>query len=87
KDKAVEVTFNNATTLQPAEGDVLIGFEIAGIDGMYYPASATINGNKVTLKANEVKQPVSVRYGWQPFTRANLVNEALLPASTFSNQK
>lgn len=87
KDKVVEVTFNNATTLQPAEGDVLIGFEIAGSDGMYYPASATTNGNKVTLKANEVKQPVSVRYGWQPFTRANLVNEALLPASTFSNQK
>lgn len=87
KDKVVEVTFNNATTLQPAEGDALIGFEIAGSDGMYYPASATTNGNKVTLKANEVKQPVSVRYGWQPFTRANLVNEALLPASTFSNQK
>lgn len=87
KNKVVEVTFNNATILQPAEGDVLIGFEIAGSDGMYYPASATTNGNKVTLKANEVKQPVSVRYGWQPFTRANLVNEALLPASTFSNQK
>ena len=27
--------------------------------------------------------PTAARYGWQPFTRANLVNGALLPASTF----
>ncbi|WP_455963010.1 hypothetical protein [Bacteroides bouchesdurhonensis] len=29
------------------------------------------------------EKPRYVRYGWQPFTRANLVNQASLPASTF----
>ena len=33
--------------------------------------------------AKEVKDPKVVRYAWQPFTRANLVNEEGLPASTF----
>ena len=27
--------------------------------------------------------PIAVRYAWQPYTRANLVNGAGLPASTF----
>lgn len=30
-----------------------------------------------------IKEPQYVRYGWQPFTRANLVNGEGLPASTF----
>lgn len=32
---------------------------------------------------DQVTHPKLVRYGWQPFTRANLVNEAGMPASTF----
>lgn len=48
-----------------------------GGDGIYHPADARIAGDKVTVEAQEVPQPVSVRYAWQP-TRANLVNAAAL---------
>lgn len=62
----------------------LIGFELAGEDGLFYPCEAEIEGHTVRVKGGKiVKHPVCVRYGWQPFTRANLYNGANLPASTF----
>lgn len=64
--------------------DKLIGFELAGEDGLYYPCEAVVEGNSVRVKGGKlVSHPVCVRYGWQPFTRANLYNSANLPASTF----
>lgn len=64
--------------------DRLVGFELAGDDGLYYPCEAVVEGNSVRVKGGkQVSHPVSVRYGWQPFTRANLYNAANLPASTF----
>ena len=40
-------------------------------------------GETVVLTCPEVNRPRLVRYGWEPYTRANLVNGAGLPASTF----
>ena len=60
---------------------------MAGADGIYYPADARIlQPDIVTVFSSSVAHPLSVRYGWQPFTRANLVNEAGLPCSTFQRQ-
>lgn len=59
------------------------GFEIAGDDGLYKDAKAIVEGTRIILSAKGVKKPVSVRYGWQPFTRADLRNKQGLPASTF----
>ena len=51
---------------------------------IYYPATAVVeNDSVVRVSSHEVAAPRFVRYGWQPFTRANLVNCAGLPASTF----
>ena len=75
---------NNANRgLHPASGDRIIGFEVAGKDGIFHPAEARIEEDFVLLTCPEVKEPVEVRYAWQPFTRANLVNGAGLPVSTF----
>lgn len=77
---------NNANRgLHPASGDRIIGFEVAGKDGIFHPAEARVDENLllVLLTCPEVKEPVEVRYAWQPFTRANLVNGAGLPVSTF----
>lgn len=38
---------------------------------------------RIKVYSDQVKHPRYVRYGWQPFTRANLINKAGLPASTF----
>lgn len=77
------ISFSDADGMHASDGGPLRTFEVAGEDGVYYPASAVIEGDRIRIKSVEVSHPVSVRYGWQPFTRANLVNGAGLPASTF----
>lgn len=78
------VRFDYAEGMHPQDSDRLLTFELAGADGRFYPAAqATIQGNDVLLRCPEVAQPVEVRYGWQPFTHANLVNAQGYPCSTF----
>ena len=92
---AVKVIFANGHGLHAgqsgpvaAEGDRITTFEVAGDDGIFYPAEATpIHEGTLLVKSPEVPDPVSVRYGWQPFTRANLVNSDNLPATTFRLDK
>lgn len=79
----IEVTMQYADGLHTSDGQPLRTFEIAEIDGLYYPATAEIIENRIKLTNMDIKQPRYVRYGWQPFTRANLVNSDNLPASTF----
>ena len=83
-DGGLLLTFSNTKELH-FTGNRLIGFELAGADGIYHEAQATIeNGYQVRVSCGSVvAHPISVRYGWQPFTRANLVNEKGLPCSTF----
>jgi sialate O-acetylesterase len=77
------VSFDYAEGMKAADGNEIVTFEVAGEDHMFYPAKAVVEGNQVKVWSDKVKEPKIVRYGWQPFTRANLVNGAGLPASTF----
>lgn len=82
----VTLTFANGHGLHSSDGAPLRTFEMARYDGRYYPAKAEIvsdNIIKLTSTHMSDSQPRFVRYGWQPFTRANLVNADNLPASTF----
>lgn len=86
REDAVYVTFDYGKGMKSSDGAPLRTFEVAETDGVYYPAVAeVIDGriNRIKVYSEQVKHPRYVRYGWQPFTRANLVNEAGLPASTF----
>ena len=65
----------------------LKGFEVAGEDGVFYPATAEIKGKNVELWSEKVDSPIDVRYGWGKFFRVNLYNEAGLPASPFRTGK
>lgn len=80
---ALIISFDYADSLCTSDGKQPSTFEIAEEEGMFYPATAVIEGNTVRLTSPEVKNPRYVRYGWQPFTRANLINGDALPASTF----
>ena len=80
------VSFDYAEGMKAADGKELLTFELAGEDQMFYPAQAVVEGNQVKVWSKQVKNPKVVRYGWQPFTRANLVNGAGLPASTFRSE-
>ena len=82
KGNEVHVSFKYSEGLHGSDGDIR-GFEIAENDGLFYPVQAIVKNNQVILKSDKVNIPRFVRYGWQPYTRANLVNRDLLPASTF----
>jgi sialate O-acetylesterase len=88
KKNLAYVSFDYAEGMKAAEeGAELKTFEMAGEDQMFYPAQAVVEGNRVKVWSDKVKEPKVVRYGWQPFTRANLVNGAGLPASTFRSDE
>ena len=79
----VVVTFEYGDGLKASSGTEVVGFELAGKDMLYHKATCHLDGDRVVLSSPEVKNPVYVRYAWEPYTRANLVNSAGLPASTF----
>ena len=84
KGKSIVLTFDYAKEMHAAYGAPLRTFEIADEHGLYYPADEIeVKGNTIRLQSKQVKRPMRARYGWQPFTRANLVNGEGLPASTF----
>lgn len=78
----VVLTFDFAEGLATADSQPVRCFEVAGEDEVFAPAEAVISDGKVVLTSN-VEAPKFVRYAWQPFTNANLVNGDALPASTF----
>lgn len=62
----------------------LQGFALAGTNGIFAWATATLEGNTVVLESKAVPQPVSVRYACaEEIPWANLFNRDGLPASTF----
>ena len=82
--KSIVLTFDYAEGMHASDGTALRTFEVADKNGLYYPADKVeVKGNTIILKSSQVQHPMRARYGWQPFTRANLVNSAELPASTF----
>lgn len=80
------VEFDYGQGMKSSDGQPLRRFEIAGDDGLFFPAVAVVENNVVKVFSPSVKNPCRVRYGWQPYTTANLVNEAGLPASTFRTE-
>ena len=65
-----------------AKGD-LQGFQVAGEDKTWHPATAKIDGKTVLVTSDVVAKPVAVRYAWAANPTGNLVNSAGLPASPF----
>jgi len=58
-------------------------FEIAGVDTIFYKATAVIKNNNVVLQSDKVKEPLKVRFAWKNTDQSNLFNKANLPASSF----
>ncbi|MFK7980974.1 MAG: sialate O-acetylesterase [Saprospiraceae bacterium] len=80
----IEVDFDSKGTglmSRPA----LAGFEIAGKDGVFYPAVASIVDDKVKVSSSKVSNPKEVRYAWKNWIVGTLFNKEGLPASSFSS--
>ncbi len=80
---AMHLWFDNAAGLHfqgPPEG-----FEVAGPDGVFFPANARVDHETVIVASPTVLNPQYVRYAWPNFPNATLFNGVGLPASTFSS--
>ncbi len=82
----MHIWFDHADGLTTKGGGALEGFEVAGADHVYRPATASITGGSVLVSSPEVPEPRFVRYGWKDVPTVNLYNGANLPASPFSSE-
>jgi hypothetical protein len=62
-------------------------FEVAGLEGEYAPAQASIDGEVIRLKSERVNRIAHVRYNWQLVPDQGLVNAAGMPAIPFRTEK
>ena len=83
---AMRVWFDHAKGLA-VQGAALTGFEVAGKDGRFVPATARIEGETVVASSPEVAEPAAVRYGWANSPLCNLFNGEGLPASPFTSKQ
>ena len=62
------------------------GFEIAGSDRKFYPATVKFNAHfdkYLTLSSPEVSHPIAARYAWRNYVKATLFGTNGLPVSSF----
>ncbi|MBO9618333.1 MAG: sialate O-acetylesterase [Niabella sp.] len=79
----IEITFRYANGLQASNNKEINGFKIRTDKGLFVPVRASARQDKIYITLPEHLKAVAIAYGWDPFTRANLVNKEHLPASTF----
>lgn len=86
-ENRVILTFSDTGSgLTTSDGKQPGHFEIAGADGMFIPAEASIEGEGVAVWAEGVSEPIRVRYAWADNPEgANLCNREGLPASPFTS--
>ena len=65
------------------KGDRLGEFSVAGEDGQWAWAEATIDGDAIVVSSPAVAHPLVVRYAWQSNPMATLANGAGFPAAPF----
>jgi sialate O-acetylesterase len=84
KGSQVTVHFDHtAGGLVSRDGKTLTWFDVAGADGLFYPAVAAIQGDTVVLSSPKVPEPETVHFAWDEAAMPNLMNKAGLPAVPF----
>ena len=75
---------NTGGGLQTSDAKEASHFELIGnkADG-FKPATATIDGDTVKLKSDEVPSPVAFRFGWHKLAEPNLAGATGLPVGSF----
>lgn len=83
KDGKAVVTMNvGDLNLAPIDVD-LEGFELAGEDRVFHPATGRVRGKTVIVSSPEVPEPVAVRYCFHNWSVGTLFNSYGIPAYPF----
>jgi len=83
-DGSARLEFAHITGGLIARGGPLKTFELAGADGKFVPAEATLEQDALLVRAPGVSAPTAVRYAWANYPAGcNLFNGAGLPAAPF----
>jgi sialate O-acetylesterase len=81
---AVTVKFSHAESgIASRDGKPLSHFELAARDGVFHPATATIEGSSITLTSAAVAEPRQVRFSWNKVAIPNLMDKDGLAACAF----
>lgn len=81
-DKAI-VTLNTASGVRIVESETS-GFELAGEDRVFYPASARLLGSDtLEIRSGQVKEPVAVRYCFRNWCVGTVFNASGIPLAPF----
>ncbi|WP_026309508.1 sialate O-acetylesterase [Niabella aurantiaca] len=83
KNDTVSLTFKNAANGLFSTGTAIAGFEVAGKDKKFFPATARIFKKAVLVKSENVKEPLAVRYAFTDLVEGNLYNTEGLPVAPF----
>lgn len=83
----IRITFDNLPTGLISKGGEPKEFLIAGADDKYFPATAKIEGKTVLVSSKEVKEPVSVRFGFTNTSMPNLFSTEGLPVNLFRTKE
>ena len=78
----IQVYFKNSDFLY-GKSDKLMGFRLAGSDGIFKPANAVIMGNSVMINSKEVPVPKYARYAFLNTDTASVFDRWGLPAGSF----
>lgn len=79
----VTVRFVGHRRLETSDGQDPLGFELAGADGVFFPAAARIIDDQVLLTSERVPEPHAVRYAWSDAPLVNLRDVHGLPVAPF----
>lgn len=88
RDNTIVISFEHVADGLVARDGELLGFALAGDDGVFEYADARIEGDRVIVSGPEVPRPVNVRYAWADNPEgSNLYNSAGLPAVPFRTDR
>jgi sialate O-acetylesterase len=82
----IRTWFDHAHGLM-AKGGEVTSVEVAGADGKFFAAKATVEGETIVGSSPGVENPVAIRYGWASSPECNLFNGDGLPASPFNSEQ
>ncbi|MFT3784934.1 MAG: sialate O-acetylesterase [Tepidisphaeraceae bacterium] len=83
----VMLTLDAGGTDVRVKGDLKQSFAVAGADGTWHWADASLTGSTVTVRSADVKEVKALRYAWADNPKAAVVNDQGIPASPFEIRK